>query len=80
MPSKRSSNSKLKPTSVTTTKEYALKLSYDNIRECLSRLGYNVPSNASITVRVPGGGDWSNTDLDLQETQIDVRWTDTTRN
>ena len=36
-----------------------------------------IPVNhCEVTVRVPGGGDWSNTDLDLndQEQVIQVRW------
>ena len=35
------------------------------------------PAQVSVTVRVPGGGDWSNTDLDLGDHPIDIRWTET---
>jgi hypothetical protein len=34
-----------------------------------------LPAGADIYVSVPGGGDWSSTDLDLNEHSIKVRWT-----
>lgn len=38
----------------------------------------DTPTDAiSITVRVPGGGDWSNTDLDIAEHLIEIEWTHT---
>jgi hypothetical protein len=42
----------------------------------LSKL-LNLPDNATniqIAVRVPGGGDWSNTDLDLMQENIIVQY------
>jgi hypothetical protein len=44
-------------------------------RELLNML--SIPANATniqITVQVPGGGDWSNTSLDLLEEYITVRY------
>lgn len=39
----------------------------------------NTPiSDISITVRVPGGGDWSNTSLDLGDHPVEIVWTETT--
>lgn len=29
---------------------------------------FGLPANARVFVNVPGGGDWSNTDLDLSDT------------
>ncbi len=39
----------------------------------LQQLGDDAPKNASITitVRVPGGGDWSSTDLDIEEHPVE---------
>lgn len=34
-----------------------------------------IPEDASIAVWVPGGGDWSNTDLDLNEHPVVIEWT-----
>jgi hypothetical protein len=42
-----------------------------------------IPKTADISVRVPGGGDWSNTYLDIDretgpgKTLLRVRWTET---
>lgn len=44
------------------------------IREIDLELGYAVES---ITFRVPGGGDWSNMDIDLKEMSFDVVLTKT---
>lgn len=35
-----------------------------------------VPDNCVITIRVPSGGDWSGTDLEIEgdEQKIEVRW------
>lgn len=39
------------------------------------RKAFKIPDCASVTVRVPGGGDWSNTDLDIdRDTSITVTW------
>ncbi len=41
--------------------------------------GYEVPDHASIATRVPGCGDWSNSDLPIDHNQtIDITW-ETTR-
>ena len=37
--------------------------------------GDKIPSNAFIYVAVPGGGDWSNTDLDINEHPVIITWT-----
>lgn len=34
----------------------------------------NIPAHASFSVRVPGGGDWSNTDLDIEDADFTVHW------
>lgn len=39
----------------------------------LKELGLPVPDSAELIVRVPGGGDWSNMDLELNEEPLIVR-------
>lgn len=37
--------------------------------------GRPIPANATVVVGVPGGGDWSNTSLDIDErTPICIAW------
>lgn len=35
---------------------------------------FHIPAHAEIWVRVPGGGDWSSTDLLIAESPIQVKW------
>lgn len=39
------------------------------------RKAFKLPYDADLTVRVPGGGDWSNTDLVLDECPVKVTYT-----
>ncbi len=53
---------------VTTETTTTTKYSADDLIEALG-----LPDGAEITVRVPGGGDWSNTDLNLKfDATLDV--------
>lgn len=57
-------------TKTTTTSKHSLELSGADIKRHLG-----LPSNARIEVRVPGGGDWSNMDLDLNAGHtLDISW------
>ena len=38
----------------------------------------HVPSNASVTIAIPTGGDYSGMDLDLADAPISIRWTERT--
>lgn len=51
----------------TTIQEVEHRLSRDDIITLLRNAGYTIPDGTTIFVRVPGGGDWSNTDLDIEE-------------
>jgi hypothetical protein len=58
-------------TATTSTLEVTGKL----LVELLIAAGHYVPPNAEVYVCVPGGGDWSNTSLDVDtEHPIKVRW------
>lgn len=63
---------KTKTTTVTTDVSYSLKLS--ELREALK-----LPPHAKLSVSVPGGGDWSNCDLELDDRDcfLDVAYSDT---
>lgn len=37
-----------------------------------------IPDNAEVFVTVPGGGDWSNTNLDIDDHSVEIVWTITT--
>ncbi|AKQ75832.1 hypothetical protein FDH82_gp42 [Roseobacter phage RDJL Phi 2] len=57
-------------TSTTTTSKHEAKLSGAAIRRLLA-----LPNDAHIKVTVPGGGDWSGMDLDLDSgTTLDISW------
>lgn len=47
----------------------------------LLRKHLSLPAEAEVFVRVPGGADWSNTDLDIddKDTPLVVRYTRTTQ-
>jgi hypothetical protein len=42
------------------------------------RKRFRLPDDAEIVVRVPGGGDWSNTDLAIKDHPLTARFTKTT--
>lgn len=50
-------------------KQYEGKITLVDLRK-----RFNIPDRAEVTVRVPGGADWSNTDLSLMDVDITVRW------
>lgn len=38
------------------------------------RKKFNIPAHADVVVHVPGGGDWSNTSLNIKDHPIEVTW------
>lgn len=44
------------------------------IRDLIRTLGVKVPADATISVYVPGGGDWSHSDLDINEHPVTIVW------
>ena len=44
--------------------------------ELLQQAKVEVPPDADVYIRVPGGGDWSNQKLSLDEHNVEVRWTE----
>lgn len=61
----------------TVTRQFSMSLERAVILALIQKEFPNVPDRAKLTITVPGGGDWSNTELDLRETTIDVEWTET---
>jgi len=58
---------RFKRTVLQTVRKYSGVITLDDLRK-----KFNIPVNAEVRVRVPGGGDWSNQDLDV--TEIFVMW------
>jgi hypothetical protein len=67
---------RLQPTIVKSTKtQSTLCLSGADIIELLCEAGVDVPSGASVTFRVPSGGDWSGESIDIDAGHtITVDW------
>lgn len=70
-------NSVVQRTVVTTERRHEIVIDNVEIRELLRRTGYNIPATARIYFMVPGGGDWSNTDVDISSDHpVTVEWTE----
>lgn len=64
-------------TTITTRRQHTVRLNRKMLLDALRRhwLLDDLPDDVCITVTVPGGGDWSNTTLDIDdETPICVEW------
>lgn len=63
----------------TTTVAYSLRTTVDNAIKNWTIMSqtHNIPKNAKIAVCIPGGGDWSNEDIDAPEINCRVTWTST---
>lgn len=62
-------------TTTTTIQVHTASLNHESVIEYLRSKGCDVPDNADVLVRVPGGGDWSNMDLEIgRDTPIFVTW------
>lgn len=62
-------------TVVETTRRFDVRINGDQLRELLKSAGVLVPPGAEITFTVPGGGDWSNMSIDIDdEHPITVSW------
>jgi hypothetical protein len=66
----------------TETIEHSVKLGANDLFDMLRRSGVPVPDSATaldlqVYVRIPGGGDWSNTDLNISANNpVCVKWTE----
>lgn len=49
------------------TKDFRLEVPAKALIEALQAVGLAVPTDAEVYVQVPGGGDWSNTSLDIDD-------------
>lgn len=69
--------SQIVETVITTTRANKIVLDGRELVEILRHAGYTqVPINAQVTFTVPGGGDWSNTNIDIdRQCPILVEWT-----
>ena len=59
-----------------TTDFKRIKITGHHIREYLAGKGHDVPANATVTIQVPGGGDWAHASLDIDDDYpVFVEWT-----
>ncbi len=59
----------------TTTKSHRASINKEQLLAALKLLGIECPSSADVCVHVPGGGDWSNMALSIDnDCQIQVSW------
>jgi hypothetical protein len=57
----------------------SIELGEPELRRLLEAQGVVIPADATITVQVPGGGDYSNMSLDIDDrTPVVVAWTEVT--
>lgn len=64
--------------STTVTETRAIELDEKKVRELLIASGIDIPIEAEVSVwfSIPGGGDWSNTNIDVtNHFPINVSWT-----
>ena len=68
----------MKPKVQTTTeRKIHFELSRIDVIAIMRKSGLDVPDDAQVAVDVPGGGDWSNTRLDVdQDSPLIVKWTE----
>jgi len=63
---------------VTTTSKHTIEIHEEHLRKFLKAEGYDLPREAEIVFRVPGGGDWSGLDIDIDlHNPIHITWTET---
>jgi hypothetical protein len=58
------------------TTNNSINLDSKDIIDLLNNKGYLVPKTADVTFTVPGGAEWSNTTISLDDTNIVVEWTE----
>ncbi len=70
-------NSVVQRTVVTTERLHQIVIDDTEIRELLRRAGYQIPAKFQIFFTVPGGGDWSNSSVDItREYPVTIEWTE----
>lgn len=58
---------------VITNRKVELKVDRRAILDMLQAHGFQVPDSATVSIHVPGGGDWSDTELFLDEPEQAIR-------
>ncbi len=60
---------------VETTRQFRVELDGRALVRMLREQGHDIPDNATVTFTTPGGGDWSNTDIDIDDDHpVIVEW------
>ncbi|MGW8177788.1 MAG: hypothetical protein ACWGQW_03225 [bacterium] len=59
--------------------EAVLELNHVALKQLLVEAGYKLPKDVKFQVRLPGGGDYSGGELEIDfDTMLEVVWTETT--
>ncbi len=60
---------------IETTRQFRIELDGRVLVRMLREQGHDIPDNATVTFTTPGGGDWSNTDIDIDDDHpVIVEW------
>jgi hypothetical protein len=62
---------------VTVETRHHAELDRQKLLTLLGQAGHQVPDNAGIYVQVPGGGDWANCTLDIDDAPIQIHYSTT---
>ena len=47
-----------------------MEITTEQIIQALRKAGFPIDEKAKITVYIPGGGDWSDTDLEIESVKV----------
>ena len=62
-------------TSAHVKETHTLTLNREELLSLLAKAGQPIPASAAVLIQVPGGGDWSNTALDVDDDNpVVIRW------
>lgn len=66
---------------VTTKREYRIEVTGKDLIELIAQgtTHKKIPLNARVEVMVPGGGDWSSCELDINDHPIIIQWEEVER-
>jgi hypothetical protein len=60
---------------VTTARKFRVTLTAEHLLAMLASQGQQIPDAATVSFHVPGGGDWSNTSIKIdEENPIYIEW------
>lgn len=64
-------------TKTTVEQKHYIELDRCKFVTLLRQAGVDLPYNAGIFMQIPGGGNWSNTPLDIDDAHLQIHYTTT---